>query len=477
MPLRRDAESRQLDAEERKLVVLNMKANIKAIILASGSGARTGLDIPKQFLKIGGRPVLEHTLRAFSCCQELSEVVVVGNPKFLDRTIEIASVVTGLPIRVVVGGKTRQESSYNGIVSCSDASHVIIHDGVRPLISPELIRRIINRLQGHDAIDVCIPSPDTVVVRSGDHLSHIPPRTEMMLGQTPQAFRRDVILGAHEQALSDGVVDSTDDCNLVLRLGSPVYIEQGERTNMKITHLDDLYLVERLFQVGRLRGKPDGQQCPGMDRALVLGGTRGLGYSLSSLFRSHGIQTLAVGRRTTPGVDVCSGTSIRSFISELSRLQTRFDCVVYAAGLLLKRSIQEYSEVDWDSTFETNLKGVFLVLQELQALLRPGGHFMVLGSSSYSLGRAGYAAYSSSKAALINLIQAASDEYPQFRVNVVSPQRANTPLRTAAFGAEQPYALLEPDDVAQRIFTLLGTDLTGMNFDIRVDAPLVPMEQ
>lgn len=450
-----------------------MAVQITAIILASGSGTRTGLNVPKQFLKLAGRPVLEHTLRAFACCSELNEIVVVAHPSYVSRTEAIASRVQGIPIRVVPGEETRQESSYKGILSCPEATHVVIHDGVRPLVPVPLIRRVLMSLLTHDAIDVCIPSPDTIVVRSEEQIDRIPDRTNMMLGQTPQAFKRELILQAHQKAQADGIFNATDDCALVLRLQQKVFIENGDRVNMKITHLDDLYVVERLFQVARLGGGFDAHNHTAIRRALVLGGTKGLGFSLTSLLKTRGVETLAVGRHTDPGVDVSSGQSIRTFVSELQKLTTAFDCVVYAAGLLLKKSIPEYSENDWDVTFETNLKGVFLFLRELESVLLPGGHFLALGSSSYSLGRAGYAAYSSSKAALINLIQAASDEYPQFRVNVVSPQRANTALRAEAFGGEESSDLLDPNDVAYSICDILGTDLTGMNFDIRVDAPFL----
>jgi len=450
-----------------------MTKHFTAIILASGTGSRTGLDTPKQFLKLAGRPILEHTLRVFASCLELHEIIVVAHPDFLSRTIEITDCVHGVPVRVIAGGRTRQESSYKGILSCPRATHVLIHDAVRPLVSRTLIRKIIRDLEEHDAIDVCIASPDTVIVRSGAYIDRIPPRADMMLGQTPQAFKRDLILRAHAIAESEGRLDSTDDCNLVLRLGKPVFIEEGERVNMKITHLDDLYLVERLFQVARLRGDEPACDQSSFNHALILGGTKGLGLSLASLLKSQGVDTMVAGRHTNPGVDVCSGESVKAFVLDLHSANLRFDCVVYTAGLLLRRTIAEYSENDWESTFKTNLTGVLLFLQQLEKLLRPGGHFLVLGSSSYSWGRAGYAAYSSSKAALINLIQAASDEYPGFKLNVISPQRANTQLRAQAFGKESRSDLLEPDEIALRISQVLGTDLTGMNFDLRVDAPLI----
>jgi 2-C-methyl-D-erythritol 4-phosphate cytidylyltransferase len=448
--------------------------NVSAIILASGSGSRTGLDIPKQFLKIAGRPVLEHTLRTFIQCQELKSIIVVSNPLFLDKTKEIAEKIPDDRIVVIEGdAHTRQGSSRRGIEACPDASHVIIHDAVRPLLPLDVINRLIVELDDYDAIDVCIPASDTIVARNGDQIAHIPPRADMMLGQTPQAFKRSLILHAHEDAEAAGYAAVTDDCGLVLRLNEPVHISLGTRANMKITHLDDVYLVERLFQVARSApGELGAAARLNMRSSLVIGGTKGLGASLVRLMESEGIETLVAGRNTSPAIDVMNPDSIKEYISIISNSGKRYDSIVYAPGLLISKNISEYSQKEWNDTFSVNITGVFNILQHLCSVLTENGQFLALGSSSYSLGRPGYAAYSASKAALINLIQAAAAEIPQYRLNVASPQRANTELRTQAFGVEPDGSLLNPDYVARQILDLLALNVSGMNFDIRVDAPL-----
>lgn len=453
-----------------------MSFTVSAIILASGSGTRAGLDIPKQFLKIGGRPVLEHTIRTFVRCAQFNDIVVVANPQYMHLAREISARSGDSRVRVVEGdASSRQSSSLIGILACS-AQFVLIHDAVRPLVSIDLLRRVIGELSTHDAIDVCVPATDTVVVADGDVISDIPPRARMMLGQTPQAFRRDLVLRAHQAAQDAAVTGATDDCGLVHRLGHPVHIVMGERTNMKITHLDDVYVVERLFQVARLRAcETDSEGSVALGDALVIGGTKGLGLSIANAMRHHGATVTTVARATRPGVDVGSRESIREFLDALEG--RRFATVVYAPGLLIRKSIADYSDEDWDDTLAVNLRGVSLLLRSIGRLLTPGGHFLALGSSSYSLGRAGYAAYSASKAALINLMQGAADELPQYRLNVVSPQRARTTLRTDAFGAEGQAPMLEPDDVASQILAILRSDISGMNFDIRVDAPLVSVNE
>jgi 2-C-methyl-D-erythritol 4-phosphate cytidylyltransferase len=188
--------------------------------------------------------------------------------------------------------------------------------------------------------------------------------------------------------------------------------------------------------------------------------------------RQRGFKTLAVGRQTDPQIDVSRSESILHFIECLEQKDAKFDHVIYCPGALLLKNIREYDEQEWDYTYDVNLKGVFRLLRHIPRFLNRGGHILVIGSSSYSLGRAGYSAYSSSKAALINLIQAAADEFPEYRLNVLSPQRAATDLRVAAFGNdERARTLLDPDAIAESALDIIATELTGMNFDVRVDVP------
>lgn len=451
-----------------------MKDSIVAgIILASGTGSRTGLDIPKQFLKLAGKPVLEHTLRAFAHCEAIDEIVIVSHPDFMDRVRKIVDSLSEKQIKIVGGGASRQDSSYRGILACPEATNVVIHDAVRPLLSPTLIAKVVADLKDHDAIDVCIPATDTIINRLGKYISSIPSRENMMLGQTPQAFRRELILRAHLLAQESGVMDCTDDCGLVLRLKLPVFIEVGEQTNMKITYLNDIYVAERLLQVEGLKvGHGTEVHCVRMKSALVIGGTKGIGESVATLLRQRGVKTLAVGRYTDPRIDVSSSESAQKFLEHIERKKLRFDCVIYCPGILIQKTIMDYSERDWDNTYEINLKGVIRLLRRVSRFLNIGGHFLAIGSSSYSRGRAGYSAYSSSKAALINLIQAAAEELPEFRFNVISPQRTATGLRATAFGKqEDAQSLLNPEYIAESVLSILDTELTGMNFDVRIDVP------
>lgn len=443
------------------------------IILASGTGSRAGLDLPKQFLKLAGMPVLEHTLRAFARSGAIDELVVVSHIDFIDYVRNICESISEVPLQIVAGGASRQESSYRGILACAEATHVLIHDAVRPLISPSLIKKVVVDMKYHDAIDVCIQATDTIVTKDGDFIRDIPARNNIMQGQTPQAFRRDVILNAHLSAREAGIKDSTDDCVLVLRLNIPIFIEQGERTNIKITYLNDIYIAERMLQVVGLKtGHNVKISIPRIKSALIIGGTKGIGKSIADLLAQRKVTTLAVGRHTHPSIDVSCVESVNKFLECMDKEGKRFDCIIYCPGTLIIKNIENYEEGDWDSTYDVNLKGVYRLLRHVSRFLNKEGHFLVIGSSSYSRGRAGYSAYSSSKAALINLIQAAAEELPRYRFNVVSPQRTATDLRYAVFGKkEDKRSLLSTKDIADNILNILDTELTGMNFDIRIDAP------
>ena len=149
------------------------------------------------------------------------------------------------------------------------------------------------------------------------------------------------------------------------------------------------------------------------------------------------------------------------------------DSLIYSAGYLIRKRILEMSSVEWDQIYNTNLRGVFFVLKHIEKVLKLQGKCIFIGSSSYSLGRQYYAAYSSSKAALINLIQAAAAEMSYYYINVISPQRADTGMRIQNFPSKKDLtSLLKPEDIAEDVLKILSLNVSGMNFDIRIDVPL-----
>jgi 2-C-methyl-D-erythritol 4-phosphate cytidylyltransferase len=217
-----------------------------AIIPAAGSGLRMGKDKPKQFLQISGKPLLVHTLEAVSRAHFLSGVFLVVPKDFVGPVKELVLEGFGsaLPVHVVAGGAERQDSVYNGLRALpSDCGWVMIHDGVRPFVSQQLLEAAWEKAQKTGAAIAALPSTDTVKRVVDERVVETLPRSEMWLVQTPQVFRLDVILRAYEQARADGGL-VTDDASLVERTGVSIAVAPGEPTNVKVTTPNDLIWAE-----------------------------------------------------------------------------------------------------------------------------------------------------------------------------------------------------------------------------------------
>jgi len=227
-----------------------VKKKIKALILASGSGSRINKRIPKQFLELSGSPLIIHTLKPFEKNNNVDELIIVTLSDYLEKTWEFVNRYHLNKVKKIIqGGKTRQESSKNGIDICGDDTRfVLIHDAVRPFITDNLLNKLIKALNKYNAVVPVIPSTDTIIEtdRKG-FITNIPNRSKLWRVQTPQAFRYDLIKEAHARALMDGIKNSTDDSSLVFRIGHPVFTLKGDEKNIKITLPIDMYIASNIF--------------------------------------------------------------------------------------------------------------------------------------------------------------------------------------------------------------------------------------
>ena len=220
--------------------------HVSAIIAAGGRGARLGGDRPKQFLPLGGRPILQRSVEAFALHDRIAEVIV-ALPSDLVADVPDYLKTGRTPIAVIDGGARRQDSVANAFALVADrADVVVIHDAARPLVSADLIRRTLDAAVEHGAAIAAQPATDTV--KRGDADGVIVgtlPRGEIFLAQTPQAFRVAVLRDA--LALAPGSVEATDEAALAERAGHRVRLVAGDAQNMKITTSDDLALAERVI--------------------------------------------------------------------------------------------------------------------------------------------------------------------------------------------------------------------------------------
>lgn len=212
---------------------------IAAILLMGGEGSRFGGAVPKQFRFLGNKKIYRHALETLLSSQLFHEIVLVCHPNWSDLPHD----------NIVKGGKTRQESSYLGLKNFKRVPDIVlIHDAVRPFVSKKILQKNIEGAIQFGAVDTCIPTTDTLVHSpSGAIIQTIPKRQEFLRGQTPQTFRMDWILEAHERALADGIENVSDDCQLVLRIGKPVHIVLGDEKNIKITSEFDLMIAEQIY--------------------------------------------------------------------------------------------------------------------------------------------------------------------------------------------------------------------------------------
>jgi 2-C-methyl-D-erythritol 4-phosphate cytidylyltransferase len=221
-----------------------------AIIPAGGAGRRMGGEISKQYLLLAGIPILAHTLGAFQRSPIVDEIIlVVPEGDIVEVRKSVVEKYNLSRVRLVIaGGKERQDSVNNALAHVGDKHRVvIIHDGVRPFITGDLIERAVAAAEMYGAASTGLPVLDTVkqVDPSGRIVKTVP-REGLWLTQTPQAFRREVILAAYERALADRFY-GTDDASLVERTGIPVRMIQGDRENIKVTTPGDLLYGEKII--------------------------------------------------------------------------------------------------------------------------------------------------------------------------------------------------------------------------------------
>ncbi len=222
-----------------------MKTSV--IIVSAGKSVRmNGVD--KQFYELSGVPVLIRSITAFDEIDCVSQIIVVTSPERIEDTAELISqydfsheiVVTG-------GGATRQQSVFSGYSQVSDDCELIaIHDGARPLVSPNDIEQTIDNASKYGASVLCVPVKDTIKKVSGGFIQSTPNRNTLVTVQTPQVFNKELFIKGMENAL-ERKLNFTDDCQLVEAVGGKICITYGDYSNIKITTPEDLRLAELLI--------------------------------------------------------------------------------------------------------------------------------------------------------------------------------------------------------------------------------------
>jgi len=222
-----------------------------AIILGAGAGRRFKGEIPKQFLPLGQKSIIGHTVETFQRATSIESILVVVPEEWINRCAAELKAHTFHKVQdVIAGGETRQLSCWCALqyLKSDPPQIVVVHDAVRPLVTEEMIEIAVQ--EGHEGMTFGLRAVDTVVECIDGEIAEVLPRQQIYQIQTPQSFPFSILWNAHKKALEAEIRDASDDAGLVLRAGHRVKVLEGNPRNIKITDPVDLELAKRLLQKG-----------------------------------------------------------------------------------------------------------------------------------------------------------------------------------------------------------------------------------
>lgn len=451
-----------------------------AVILSGGSGSRFGGALPKQFTKLAGKAIIEYTIDVFEQSHLVDEILIVSQTHHIDRTWGIIKNNKWTKVsKVITGGKERFDSTYSALQALKDYhpdSKVLFHDAVRPLVNNTIIANCYEALDRFEAVDVVIPSADTLVeVYDDGCIANIPNRSMMRRGQTPQGFKLGSIVLAYQKAIEANRYVFTCDCGVIRAMLPHIRVAtvEGSERNIKVTHPMDLFTAEKYLQAGNKVAFIDDDSLASLkDKNIVIfGGTSGIGLEMKKIAVLKGAH-VEVASRSFNNVDICDLENVKQYLAEVASRLGRIDYVVNSAGLLIKKAIDALSLEEIHALIGVNYTGaVNVAIASKPYLVESSGMLLNFTSSSYTRGRAFYALYSSTNAAIVNFTQALAEEWvgDGVKVNCINPERTATPMRTANFGVEPPELLLDAEDVALTSLSVLSSNRTGIIVDVRKD--------
>jgi len=457
-----------------------MKMKNIAIILAGGTGNRLNAGIPKQFLKLAGKTILEHTISAFQKNEHIDEIAIISNKDYVHIVEEMVIQNTFTKVtKILNGGKERYESTLAALNAFSEEANLLIHDAVRPLVDNRIINDTIQALEEYEAVDTVVPAIDTIIEVDESHqfIKNIPDRTVLYRGQTPQAFKASTLKKAYSIALRDPNFKTTDDCGVVKKYLPNIKIKTvtGDNRNMKLTYKEDFFLLDKLFQIKGTSFENShltDNEIQNINNKIIVvfGGSQGIGKDIADICREAGGKVYTFSRSSTH-TDISKQEDVTRALNTVVQKEGKIDWVVNTAAVLHKLPLMNMDYDTINTAIDINYKGAIIVAKEAFPYLKESnGQLLFFTSSSYTKGRMNYSIYSSSKCAIVNLTQALADEWSSFniKVNCINPERTKTPMRVRNFGIEPEESLLSSKEVALNSIKVLLSDFTGLTVDVKV---------
>ncbi len=450
-----------------------------AVILASGTGSRFESRLPKQFVKLAGKPVIQYTIEAFEKAAIVDEIIVVTKAEYIDFVYELLNEALLKKVtKVISGGAERYDSTLSALKAVTDTEcNLIIHDAVRPFLSERIIVDCVEALGEYNAVDVVVDAVDTIVKVDGEIIKEIPDRRFLKRGQTPQAFKKSTLELAYAAFMQDDNRVATDDCGIVLKYlpQERIGTVKGEESNFKITHQQDIYLADNLIKdglIGRLmHSSEEIRACLDGKIVVVIGASSGIGRDIAELCEKNGATVFGYSRRLN-GVDITEISSLNVAFKDVHKKHGRIDFVINTTGLLNRKPLMTMSEQEIHDSYAINYVGVINTARAAFEYLKDSrGMLINFTSSSYTRGRPNYSLYSSTKAAVVNFTQAIAEEWLPHgvKVNVINPERTATPMRVENFGIEPENTLLSSREVAEFTLSAMSFEHTGQVYSIKND--------
>ncbi|EEQ6849169.1 bifunctional cytidylyltransferase/SDR family oxidoreductase, partial [Escherichia coli] len=401
---------------------------------------------------------------------KIDEIIVVTNEEYVDFVSALTMEHNYFKVtKIIHGGKERYESSWAALQSIElDECNVIFHDAVRPFVSQKIIDDCIDGLNNYNAIDVVVDPTDTIVKIKNKEIMSIPDRRFLARGQTPQGFKKSLIEKAYIDFLKEEKKVASDDCGIFLKYmpNEPIGIIKGDESNFKITHQQDIYLADNLIKDGLLELISENNDSIARtisEKVIVIfGGNSGIGKTL--LVKAKSLDGNVYSFSRSNGIDISNAMNVRKALQSVFEKEGRIDYIINTAAVLIKKPINFMSDEDIEQSCNTNYLGAINIAREGYGYLKKTkGMLINFTSSSFTRGRASYSLYSSSKAAVVNLTQALSEEWLNLgiKVNCINPERTDTPMRRVNFGIEPPESLLTSEQVADMTLSIMSSDYTG----------------
>jgi 2-C-methyl-D-erythritol 4-phosphate cytidylyltransferase len=412
-----------------------MKAS--GVILAGGTGGRFGSKIPKQFMSLNGKLVIQYVIDAFQDSKLFDKIIIVVDKKYIKLLKNIDNV------SFAEVGNTRNKSIENGLNACPiDIDYVLFHDAARPFIKAEDLFQYLDTLKVCDAAITSVKITDAMFPKFEDRTLH-------NLIQTPEAFRFKILMETFNENNNNyiAIYQHLNSNNIGL-------IELSHQ-NMKITLAQDLYIAEQLMKYKEVIKRTS--DVKGKD-ILIFGGTGGIGSAITKQLKELNANVLSLGSKD---IDLSTSTLNLHF-------NKHWDCIIYSAGAYTTDS--EGLINNYDKIININFKSIIYIVENAEKLLNPGGSIICLGSTAAAFGRPGIALYSSSKSALNSFVEAmAPSLYKKgFRINVICPAKVATALQTYINPNANQTEMIQPEDLAKIIIGYIDTEKTGEIIYIRV---------